>query len=299
MGRIVNPELTVFTATVFPDVARLWHGCIRRAFPADTRIEIFHDAAGEPLLPELYPGAAILARNPTRRDHHDAYNDAIRRAETPFVAIIDTDVFWVAPDLWSRVRPLLDAPDVAAVSCISRSRRRSHGTYAVIAKAEVYRKVLDRFPDGFYPAAEYIDERDPMEGSRWFDTGDRMTQAVFDSGHRVELLNFDKAGDLVRFYGVTLTRRGGDAIGERALAHTCGYNKYFWRGYVCNLVMQRLHDRVFDEGPRYYFPFGAWPLIENSLTGSPEALTWRLDFLRRMLDGANKIENFLLTPARS
>jgi hypothetical protein len=294
----VTPELTVFTATVFPDVARLWHGCIRRAFPADTRVEIFHDAAGEALSPLLYPGATILPRTPTRRDHHDAYNDAIRRAETPFIAIIDTDVFWVAPDLWSRVRPLLDAPAVAAVSCISRSRRRSHGTYAVVAKTDTYRKVLSGFPDGFYPAAEYIDEREPMNASRWFDTGDRMTQAVFDAGHRVELLNFDKTGDLVRFYGVTLTRRGGDAIGETALAHTCGYNKYFWRGYVCNLVMQRLHDRVFDDGPRYYFPFSPWPLIEASLEGSRELLEWRLDFLRRMVHGANKIESFLAKPAR-
>jgi glycosyltransferase involved in cell wall biosynthesis len=295
----MTPELTVFTATVFPDVARLWHGCIRRAFPADTRIEIFHDAAGEPLAPELYPGATILSRTPTRRDHHEAYNDAIRRAETPFIAIIDSDVFWVAPDLWSRVRPLLDSPEVAAVSCISRSRRRSHGTYAVVAKAEIYRKVLSGFPDGFYPAAEHINEGDPLNASRWFDTGDRMTQAVFDAGYRVELLNFDKAGDLVRFYGVTLTRRGGDAIGETALARTCSYNSYFWRGYLCNLILQRVHDRVFVDGPRYYFPFSAWPLIANSLDGSPELLTWRLDFFRRMLDGANKIENCLATAARS
>jgi glycosyltransferase involved in cell wall biosynthesis len=293
VGAGVTPELTVFTATVFPDVARLWHGCVRRAFPADTRIEIFHDSDTETLVPELYPGATILKRTPARRDHHDAYNDAVQRAETPFVAIIDSDVFWITPGLWSRVRELLTPPDVAAVSCISRSRRRSHGTYAVVMKADLYREVLRGFPDGYYPGAEYIDERDPMNQSRWYDTGDKMTQAVFDAGYRVELLNLDKAGELIRFYGITLTRRGGDNIGGAALARTSGYNKYFWRGYVCNLVMQRLHDRVFPDGARYYFPFGPGPLILNSLTVSPQLLKYRIGFVRKMMRGADRIEQFL------
>ena len=288
----MSSPVTVFTATVFPDVARLWHGCVRRAFPAGTSIEIFHDSSDEPLDCSLYPGATILPRTAQRRDHHDAYNDAIVRARTPYLAIIDTDVFWIAPDLWSRVEKLLQPPEVAAVSCISRSRRRSHGTYAVVCKPEAYRKVLRDFPDGFYPAAEHIDPEAPLEKSRWFDTGDKMTQAVMDAGYKVELLHLDKVGELVRFYGVTLTRRGGDNLGETALARISGYNNYFWRGYVSNLVLRSLHDNTFPEGARYYFPFRLAPLALRT-AGAPKHFRFRLEFIGRVRRGKRKVEKFL------
>jgi len=288
----MSSPVTVFTATVFPDVARLWHGCVSRAFPAGTKIEIFHDSSEAPLDSTLYPGAAILQRTATRRDHHDAYNDAIRRAQTPYLAIVDSDVFWISPDLWGRVEKLLQSPEVAAVSCISRSRRQSHGTYAVVFKPEAYRKVLRDFPDGFYPAAEHIDLDAPLEKSRWFDTGEKMTQAVMDAGYRVELLHLDRSGELIRFYGVTLTRRGGDNFGEATLARISGYNNYFWRGYVSNLVLQALHDNIFAEGARYYFPFRLAPLALYT-AGAPKHFRFRLEFIGRMLRGKRKVAQFL------
>ena len=118
------PLVTVFTCTVYPDVARIWHACVRRAFPADeARIEIFYDSDQGLLDPAHFPGAAILPRTPARREYHDAYNDAVARVETPYLAFIDSDVFWISGELWPFVRQELAVPEVAAVSLVSRRRR--------------------------------------------------------------------------------------------------------------------------------------------------------------------------------
>lgn len=289
-----DSQLTVFTATVYPDVARMWYACVRRAFPAaTTKFEIFYDSDGDGLPRDCFDGASILRRTPDRRDHHDAYNDAVKRAETPYLAIIDTDVFWTNCELWDQVQSWLESPGVAAVSCVSRSRRKSHGTYAVVLKPEIYRQILEKLPDGFYPGAEFLDPQLPMTEWRWFDTGDMLTQAVMDAGYTVELLHLDKSREVVRFYGVTLSRRGGRNFGATALAEMAGKDKYFWRGYVSNLVLQRVYYRVFSDGPEYNFPFKSIPLVLRSLWATPSLLAWRYGFLRRILRGGRQIEKFL------
>jgi hypothetical protein len=289
-----SPQLTVFTATVYPDVARIWYECVRRAFPgSSTKVEIFYDSDGDGLPRDCFEGAHILRRTPGRRDHHDAYNDAVQRAETPYLAIIDTDVFWTRSDLWDRVRARLEGPEVAAVSVISRSRRKSHGTYAVVLKPHLYRKVLEKLPGGFYPGAEFLDPKIPMTEWRWFDTGDILTQAVMDAGYTVELLHLDKSREVVRFYGVTLSRRGGRNFGASALTDMAGKDKYFWRGYVSNLVLQRVYQRIFHTGPEYDFPFKPMPLLFRSLQTTPSMLAWRYGFFRYISRGGRQIERFL------
>jgi ribulose bisphosphate carboxylase small subunit len=289
-----NKQLTVFTATVYPDVARIWYACVQRAFPTQaTKFEIFYDSDGKGLPLGCFEGAEIMRRTAERRDHHDAYNDAVRRAETPYLAIIDTDVFWTSGKLWADVRGRLNRPEVAAVSCVSRSRRKSHGTYAVILKPQIYRQVLEKLPDGFYPGAELLDPKLPITQWRWFDTGDILTQAVMDAGYMVELLHFDKSREIVRFYGITLSRRGGRNFGAAALTEMAGKDKYFWRGYVSNLVLQRVYRRVFRDGPEYDFPFRSAPLVLRSLRAKPSVIAWRYGFLRHMLRGGRQIETFL------
>jgi hypothetical protein len=273
----------------------MWYACVRRAFSASTtRFEIFYDSNGAGLPGECFEGASILPRTAQRRDHHDAYNDAVKRATTPYLAIVDTDVFWTSAALWNRVRSLLERPDVAAVSCVSRSRRKSHGTYAVVLKPEIYRRILDKLPDGFYPGAEFLDPKLPMSEWRWFDTGDILTQAVMDAGYKVELLHLDKSGEVVRFYGVTLSRRGGRNFGAAALTEMAGKDKYFWRGYVSNLVLRRVYRRLFMDGPKYDFPFRSAPLVLRSLRTTPTMLVWRYEFLRHLLRGGHQIEKFIL-----
>jgi hypothetical protein len=291
---MTEPVLTVFTSTVYPDVARLWHACVRRAFPpGEAAVEIFYDAPDNDIRAEEFPGATILRRTPTRREYHDAYNDAVRRARTPYLAIVDSDVFWISRGLWSRVREQLQRPEVAAVSCISRSRRKSHGTYAVIMKVAAYREAMEKLPDGFNPAAEYLDADVPREKWRWFDTGDIIAQAVRDAGHEILFQHLDKSGDLVRFYGVTLTRRGGGFLGARALAEVAGKDIYFWRGYISNLALKRLHDRIFP-GVRYQFPFTLGPLIGNSFTRDLRLLWWRIGFARKIKSGARRVAAFIM-----
>ena len=97
--------VTVFTSTIYPDLARLWHACVSRSFPRhEAAIEVFQDSDEHEVSPRWLPGATVVRRAPSRRDFHEAYNDALARVETPYLAFVDTDVFWIAPDLWPRVR---------------------------------------------------------------------------------------------------------------------------------------------------------------------------------------------------
>ena len=95
-GASASPVLTVFTATVYPGVARIWYGCVRKAFPSgQAKFEIFYDSDANRLVTEEFPGATILPRTAARREYHDAYNDAVERAQTPYLAIIDSEVLFV------------------------------------------------------------------------------------------------------------------------------------------------------------------------------------------------------------
>ncbi|MGE5345726.1 MAG: nucleotidyltransferase family protein, partial [Acidithiobacillales bacterium] len=147
--------LTVFAATVFPDLVRLWHACLVRALPREEAIvEVYDDSAAGDLDAVLLPGATILRRAPERPDFQMAYNDAIARATTPLLAFVDTDVFCVSKDVWRRARAELERPEVAAVSCVSREAAESPGTFAVVMKVAAYREALRSVPGGFVPFAE-------------------------------------------------------------------------------------------------------------------------------------------------
>ena len=75
--------LTVFTSVVYPDIARLWYGCVTRAFPAaTTSFEIFDDSE-DTLDAAWFPRATVLRHTPARRDFQESYNDAVHRAKTP------------------------------------------------------------------------------------------------------------------------------------------------------------------------------------------------------------------------
>jgi len=288
------PLVTVLTCTVYPDVARVWHACVRRSFPADeARMEIFYDSDRGGLDPAHFPGAEILPRTPARREYHDAYNDAVARVETPYLAFVDSDVFWISEELWPFVRRELAAPRVAAVSLVSRHRRPSHGTFAVVMKAAVYREVFSAaLPAGFFPAAERPDAAVPFERWVWYDTGDLATQAVRDAGWEVQLLHRDHEELLVRFHGITLSRRGAEHVGGGNLARLAGRDRYFFRGYAGNLALRGLHDRLFPAGPRYGFALGRGPLLRESLRNPPRELAWRAGYLADLRRGARRVAAF-------
>ncbi|HYL06244.1 MAG TPA: hypothetical protein VE075_09395 [Thermoanaerobaculia bacterium] len=287
--------MTVFTSTVYPDVARLWHACVTRAFPAaEARFEVFLDSARCDLDPALLPGAAILRRTLTRRDFHEAYNDAVARVETPYLAIVDSDVFWISPRLWEWVKDRLAVPEVAAVSCVSRHRRPSHGTFAVVMKVAAYREVFARvLPLGFFPGAERPDPAVPYERWGWYDTGDLATQAVAGAGWQVDLLHRDEAGELVRMHGITLCRRGAEHVGAANLVRLAGIDRYYFRGCAGNLVLKDLHDRVFPDGPRYGFDLAVRPLVRASRNNPAEEVAWRRSYWQQLRAGAERLEQFV------
>lgn len=287
-----SPLVTVFTCTIYPDLARIWHACVRRSFPADEAvIEIFQDSDEHRLDERWLPGARLLRRTPARREFHEAYNDALARVETPYLAFVDTDVFWITPDLWPRVREELKRPEVGAVSCASREQTVSHGTFAVVMKVEAYREALKSLPDGFFPAIENPDPA--VHPDHWVrhDTGDLATRAVVEAGWKVELLHLYRTGELARFRGITLSRRSAEWLGRKALIRMCHPSRYFWRGYLGNLVLKGLHDRLFPDGPRYAFPYGAGPLLLQSLRRDHR---YRLAYWRELREGARRIEEYVL-----
>jgi hypothetical protein len=290
-----RPLVTVFTSTVYPDVVRIWHACVSRAFPPEeARIEIFQDSDRHILDPALYPGATLLYRTSKRREFHDAYNDAVARVETPYLAFIDSDVFWISPDLWTWARERLASPQVAAVSYVSRKRRPSHGTFAVVMKVAAYREVFaERLPLGFFPKADRPDVSVPFEQWTWYDTGDLATQAVVDAGWTIDLLHRDELGELFRFHGITLSRCGAEHVGAKTLARLAGKDQYYFRGYAGNLVLQSLHDRLFPGGPRYDFPLGPLPLARASRRNPPEEIAWRREYWRYLQEGVRRVEGFL------
>jgi hypothetical protein len=290
------PAVTVFTSTVYADVARLWHACITRAFPPGAAlVEIFDDSP-RGLDPHLFPGATIMPRGPARRDFHEAYNDALARAVTPYLAFVDSDVFWVDPGVFRRAREDLARDEVAAVSCVSRSKTESHGTFAVVMKVAAYRKALAHLPDGFFPRIENLDPSLPAERWSWHDTGDLATRAVVAAGWEVRLLNLETTGSFARFDGITLSRRAAEWMGPKALVTMAGESDYFWHGYAGNSVLASLHDRLFPAGPRYAFPFARLPVLWLAGRGGPRAALQRVLYLKRILGGAGRIARFVRGP---
>lgn len=287
-----KPLVTVFTCTVYFDIARIWHACVSRVFPAEeAKLEIFIDSDSEPPDLQYLPGVEVIRQGPSRRDFQEAYNDALARVETPYLAFIDSDVYWVSDRIWPFVKSELQKPEVASVSCITRSHRQSHGTFSVVMKSGIYREVLKTIPGGFLPANEFMDISVPATQWRWFDTGDLVTEAVRKAGYDVKLLRLDHSGEVVMFRNITVFRRPADWVGAGILGAIQG--KYFWRGYTGNLALKYLHDRLFRDGPRYCFALRTRLLVAQAMRGGPRALWWRYRYLRQAWKDARKVLQFL------
>lgn len=286
--------LTVFTSAVYPDVARLWYACVIRAFPPDTTLfEIFDDSGGA-LDAAWFPRATILCRSESRRDFQESYNDAVRRVETPYLAFIDTDVFWTSPDLWTELDPVLHRPGVAAVSCISRRHRPSHGTFAVVLNVAAYRSVMDRLPEGFLPMSVRFGPDVPM--SEWFgyDTGDLITHAVQEAGYEVELRHQDDCSQLVCFESVTMYRRTAELVGAHPLASMTKNSNWLWRGCISSMVLERLHNRLFPGTQMHsHQSFNPLGLVLGMGTKWPRGLRFTLSCMR----AADQVERFLSSVA--
>jgi hypothetical protein len=234
----------------------------------------------------------VLGRATTRRDFQEAYNDALVRVATPLLAFVDTDVFWTSKDVWPRVMKELEDPRVAAVSCVSRTAAESHGTFAVVLKAALYRGALRTLPGGFFPFVEREADGDPP--GRWIghDTGDLATRAVRAAGFEVKLLHLEQHGNFVRFDAITNTRLIGGWTDPGVLLSMAKKNPYFRRGCVGNLALKSLHDRLFPGGPRCEVPIPPTRLW-GSLLRHPRALARALLDGLEFREGARRIRRFL------
>lgn len=290
----MTPVLTVFTASARLDLARLWLACVRRAFPREEAlIEIFDDSEGGVLRPERLPGATILRPGPGRRDFQEAYNDALRRASTPFLALLDTDAYATSADVWPSVRERFANEDVAAVSCAPRTATAGHDTVALVLRVAVYRAALGAVPDGFLPRAERLESGDSPGHWLGHDTGDLLTRAVMALGGKHEILRFEEAGSFVRFDAVTNTHLLAAWSGNGPLLALARKNVYFREGCLGNLVLRDLYERAFPDGPPFSFrasPGAVWAAMAS---GGVRSLRDAASRARRMRAGARRIEAFL------
>lgn len=268
-------ELTIFTSTVYADVARLWLACVRRAFP-EAAVEIFWDSDRPP------PEFPVVPRTPERRDYHEAYDDALARCATPYLAFMDTDVFWTSRDLWPRLRDELERDErLAAIACVSRRDRPSHGTFAVFLKTDVYRRVRATFA----PAVEGVDPAVPWQRWTHHSSGDLAARAVLEAGYEIRL---DGPGELVRFDGITVPRRIGEHLPlERLMAA----GRYHWGGLLGNRILADLHDRLFPSAYELAVPASA--LLREAVRPGPREAAKRLRLLARCRRGARRIEEFV------
>jgi hypothetical protein len=286
--------LTVFTSAVYPDLARLWYACVTRSFPPDTSFEIFDDSGGA-LDASWFPRAAVLPRTDSRRDFQESYNDALRRAKTPYLAFIDTDIFWTSPDVWTELCPCLQQrPGLAAISCISRQHRPSHGTFAVVLNVHKYRSVMVGLPDGFLPVNVRFGPDVPMEEWFGYDTGDRITSAVREAGYEVQLRQQNKPGPLVCFESVTMYRRTAERVGSRSLASMAKNSNWLWRGCVSSMLLERLHNRLYPATALHsHRSAGALGLVLGMGPRWPRGLR----FTASCLGAVGQVEHFLRSAA--
>jgi len=291
--------LTVFTSAVYPDLARLWYECVTRSFPAaTTSFEIFDDSE-DTLDAAWFPRATVLRQNPARRDFQESYNDAVQRARTPYLAFIDTDIFWISPGLWARIAPQLSRPGLAAISCISRRNRASHGTFALVCNVAVYRRIMERVPGGFFPLNTRFGPDVPITEWTGYDTGDVITRAVKESGYQVELQHLDDEGAFVCFDSVTMYRRTAERLGCQSLPMRAMVNNsnWLWRGCIGSMALERIHNRLFPGTPIHaHTPWSALNVIRAMGSEWPHGLrfvaacmgsAWRMNRFLKSAPAAN------------
>lgn len=289
----MTPRLTIFTASVRLDLARLWLACVTRAFAGErTAIEIF----GEPdsaLDPAFLAGATILRPGPSRRDYQEALNDALRRVTTPYLAFIDTDVFWTSVDTWERVKERLEDERCAAVSCVSRAATEGHGTFAVVLKVAPYRTALADVPGGFFAAAER-EEPDGPPG-RWFgrDTGDLLLRAVVARGGRVDLLRLEDEGAFVKLDALTCTHLLATWAGSRSVLTLARRDGYVRDSVLGNLALAGVYRHVFPDGPPFEFPVRTVELFRTLAPEGPRELARAAARFLRLRREVRRIEAFL------
>lgn len=266
-----SARATVFAASVYGDIPRLWHASLTRALPEqDVTFELFDDSPEGALEGGFLPGVALLRRSAERPDFQVAYADALWRATTPLLAFVDTDVYWLSRDIWFRILRELEKPEVAAVACLGRADSESPGTFAVVLRTATCREVVRNVPGRFTPSVESANGRAVPGRLRGHDTGDLVARAVVEAGYRLPTLTLED-GDFVRFDAITMTRLLGSWVGEDALATMAATNRYFRRGCLGAFALARVHDEVFPEGPPFGRPLRAGVLWRR-LLGRPRTL---------------------------
>ena len=289
----MTPVLTVFTASARLGLARLWLACVERAFPRDeVVVEIFDDSKDGALMPGLLPRATVVRPAPGRRDFQEAYNDALGRAATPWLAFLDTDAYAVSREVWPRVCARL-RPGVAAVFCAPRTATEGHDTVALVLNVSAYRAALADVPGGFLPRVGREDPAGRPGQWRGHDTGDLLTRAVTERGGAVDVLPLEEEGAFVRFDALTNTHLLAEWSGSGPLLALANEQAYFREGCLGNLALRGVYRRMFPGGPPFSFRVSSGAVWRAVASGGFRSLRDAVSRARRMRVGARRLETFL------
>ena len=233
--------------------------------------------------------------SPARPDFQVAYGDALRRASTPLLVFVDTDVLWLSRGVWARVERELENPKVGAVSCVSRTAAASPGTFAVVMRTAAYREVVRRVPGAFAPFVQGEIAGGLPGRCRGDDTGDRVARAMTEAGYQVLLLDLASTGAFVRFDAITMTRLLSGWVGEEILLEMAVTNRYFRRGAIGALELARVHDTFFPDGPRFGTPIRP-ARFRNRLARHPRSLLRAAADFAELRRGGRRLLRSLLSP---
>ena len=289
----MTPPLTIFTAAARLDLARLWLACVVRAFSReDARVEIFDDSDTGHLRADLLPGATVLRPGPLRRDFQEAYNAALGCAETPWLALIDTDAYAISRDVWPRVRARLES-GATAVACAPRRAVAGHDTVALFLDVSAFRAAREAAPEGFLPRAESEDPEGRPGAWRGHDTGDLLTDAVEARGGRIEVLPLEDEGSFVRFDALTNAHLLAAWSGAAPLSRLAKEDAYFREGCLGNLALRGLYGATFPEGAPFAFDVPALAVWSALARGGPSVVRDALSRMRRMRAAVRRLARFL------
>jgi hypothetical protein len=291
----VTVPLTVFSASVRLDLARLWLACVKRALPDPlVRIVLYDDSGRGALRDDLLPGAEVIGPAPGRRDFQEAYNDVLLRTSSPLLVLADTDVFWTSTGLLPLLEERFADPGIAALSFVSREGAQGHGTFAVALRVAAYRAALADVPGGFFPRVDGEKEGPPPGRWHGHDTGDLLARAVEARGGAVDVLRLDEGGRFARFDALTNTHLLRTFGGEGTLLGLARRDAYLLEGCLGNLALRPAYARLFPEGPAFEFPTRTASLFRALAASGAGAVTRAAVRLAALRARARRVTRFLV-----
>lgn len=197
--------MTVFTCSVYPDLTRVWHSVLTRAFRGGQATVLVYDCGGG-LRPEWFPGAIV--RRVPNWDHGRKIDLALQELESSeIVFILDDDVFPLSETVVRRgLLALGRDPRMAAYSFHCRDWWKlpaagglhvPMGSYALLVKREIVRTERLSF------RAEMTSDDAIRNGTGYWDTADFLQKELIERGYTIGYAPEEDRCEIPTFFGTS------------------------------------------------------------------------------------------------